>query len=49
METVDPTGANEGILCLVKYMIDNDNTYHDLRVQIFKISDGDNEEGGLKV
>ena len=41
---VDGTGFNEGTLCLVKYMIDNDNKYHDLRIQIYKMSDGDDEE-----
>ena len=43
MGDTDPTGFNEGILCITKYMIDNDNTYHDLRIQIFKMSDGDDE------
>ena len=30
--SLDPTGFNEGTLCLVKYMIDNDNKNHDLRI-----------------
>ena len=47
MGTEDPDGYNEGILCLIKYMVDNDNTYHDMRVQIFKIADGDDVEGSI--
>ena len=37
----DQRGSTDGALCLVKYMVDNDNTYSDLRIQIFKMSDGD--------
>lgn len=44
MGTTDPTGFNEGVLCLVKYLVDNDNTYHDLRIQIFKIGDASDFE-----
>ena len=32
MGTIDDLGYNQGVLCLVKYMIDNDNIHHDLRI-----------------
>ena len=44
MGSTDPAGFNEGVLCLVKYMVDNDNTYHDLRIQIYKMAGPDDIE-----
>ena len=44
MGIVDETGFNPGTLCNVKYMIDNDNIHHDLRIQIFKMADADDIE-----
>ena len=32
MGILDETGFNDGTLCLIKYMIDNDNEHHDLRI-----------------
>ena len=48
MGTVDPTGNNEGVLCLVKYLLDNDNQNHDLRIQIYKMGGDDEDEGSIR-